>query len=113
MQFDFNVMQPMYLALARQDARPLVEALLARPALPDGTQWAIFVRNHDELTLDKLSEEERQEVFAAFGPDPDMQLYGRGLRRRLPPMLEGDQRLIRMVYSLLFSLPGSPLLYFG
>ena len=72
-----------------------------------------FVRNHDELTLDKLTEAERQEVFAAFGPDQDMQLYGRGLRRRLPPMLDGDQRRIRMVYSLLFSLPGTPVLFYG
>ena len=72
-----------------------------------------FVRNHDELTLDKLSEEERAEVFARFGPDPDMQLYGRGLRRRLPTMLDGDARAIRMVYSLAFSLPGTPVLFYG
>ncbi|WP_210480829.1 alpha-amylase family protein [Naasia sp. SYSU D00948] len=113
MQFDFNAMQRMYLSLAREDARPLIEALQARPALPDGAQWAIFVRNHDELTLDKLSEDERNEVFAAFGPDPDMQLFGRGLRRRLPPMLGGDPRRIRLVYSLLFALPGTPTLFYG
>jgi glycosidase len=71
------------------------------------------VRNHDELTLDKLSDEERQEVFAAFGPEPDMQIYGRGLKRRLPPMLDGDPRRVRLVYSLLFSLPGTPTLYYG
>jgi glycosidase len=63
--------------------------------------------------LDKLSEEERQEVFAALGPEPEMQIYGRGLKRRLPPMLSGDPRRIRMVYSLLFSLPGTPTLYYG
>ena len=71
------------------------------------------MRNHDELTLDKLTDDERQEVFAAFGPDEDMQVYGRGLRRRLPPMLDGDPRRIRMVYSLLFSLPGTPVLFYG
>ncbi|MCZ2403657.1 hypothetical protein IV498_10795 [Paenarthrobacter sp. Z7-10] len=71
------------------------------------------MRNHDELTLDKLSETERQEVFAAFGPEERMQLYGRGLKRRLPPMLDGDPRRIRMVYSLLFSLPGTPVLFYG
>ena len=71
------------------------------------------MRNHDELTLDKLSDEERQEVFAAFGPEEDMQIYGRGLRRRLPPMLDGDPRRLRMVYSLLFSLPGTPVLFYG
>ena len=71
------------------------------------------MRNHDELTLDKLSADERQEVFDAFGPEKDMQLYDRGLRRRLPPMLEGDPRRVRMVYSLLFSLPGTPVLFYG
>ena len=71
------------------------------------------MRNHDELTLDKLSDEERQEVFDAFGPDESMQVFGRGLRRRLPPMLGGDPRRIRMVYSLLFSLPGTPVLFYG
>ena len=71
------------------------------------------MRNHDELTLDKLSEDERQEVFAAFGPEKDMQLYGRGLRRRLPTMLDGDQRRIRLTYSLAFSLPGTPVLFYG
>jgi trehalose synthase len=113
MQFDFIGMQNLYLALARQDARPLERALKRRPALDRESQWATFVRNHDELTLDKLSETERQEVFAAFGPEPAMQLFGRGLRRRLPPMLDGDPRRIRMVYSLLFSLPGTPVLFYG
>jgi trehalose synthase len=113
MMFDFIAMQSMYLSLAREDARPLVKALRARPKIHPDCQWATFVRNHDELTLDKLSDEERQEVFAAFGPEPEMQLYSRGLKRRLPPMLDGDPRRIRMVYSLLFSLPGTPTLYYG
>jgi len=113
MQFDFIAMQNLYLSLARHDARPLVEALLSRPQGSPDSQWANFVRNHDELTLDKLTEKQRQEVFAALGPEPDMQLYGRGLRRRLPPMLGGDQARIRMVYSLLFSLPGTPVLFYG
>ena len=113
LQFDFVLMQQMYLALARQDAGPLADTLLARPEIPHDAQWATFVRNHDELTLDKLSDDERQEVFDAFGPEKDMQLYDRGLRRRLPPMLEGDPRRVRMVYSLLFSLPGTPVLFYG
>ncbi|MEJ7844683.1 MAG: alpha-amylase family protein, partial [Acidimicrobiales bacterium] len=111
--FGFPVMQAMYLALARGDARPLARALDRNPAIPEDCQWATFVRNHDELTLDQLSERERKEVFAAFGPDPDMQLFDRGLRRRLPPMLDGDQDRIRLVYSLLFSLPGTPVLFYG
>ena len=113
MQFDFIGMQNLYLSLARQDARPLARALKRRPSTARESQWATFVRNHDELTLDKLSDKEREEVFAAFGPDPEMQLYGRGLRRRLPPMLDGDPRRLRMVYSLLFSLPGTPVLFYG
>jgi trehalose synthase len=113
MQFDFIGMQHLYLSLARQDARPLAQILSARPKPPPDSQWATFVRNHDELTLDKLSEEERQEVFAAFGPEERMQVYGRGLIRRLPPMLDGDPQRIRMVYSLLFSLPGTPVLFYG
>ncbi|MCT7657745.1 alpha-amylase family protein [Mycobacterium deserti] len=113
MQFDFIGMQNIYLSLARGDARPIAKSLKQRPALDITSQWGNFVRNHDELTLDKLSDEERQEVFAAFGPEPDMQLYGRGLRRRLPSMLGGDQRRMRMAYSLMFSLPGTPVLFYG
>ncbi|MEI4270830.1 alpha-amylase family protein [Klenkia sp. LSe6-5] len=113
MQFDFIGMQATYLSLARADAGPLARALTGRPATSSDSQWATFVRNHDELTLDKLSDEERQEVFAAFGPDPAMQIYDRGLIRRLPPMLGGDPRRIRMVYSLLFSLPGTPTIFYG
>ncbi len=111
--FNFTLMQAIWLSLARQDAEPLAEALEETIAVSQECQYANFVRNHDELTLDKLSEGERQEVFDAFGPDEDMQLFGRGLRRRLPTMLDGDPNRIRMVYSLLFSLPGTPVLFYG
>jgi trehalose synthase len=113
MQFDFISMQKLYLSLARGDARPLAKALVSRPQGSPDIQWANFVRNHDELTLDKLTEKERAEVFAAFGPEERMQIYDRGLVRRLPPMLQGDPRRIRMVYSLMFSLPGTPVLFYG
>jgi trehalose synthase len=113
MQFDFIGMQNIYLAMARGDARPIAKVLRQRPKLDITSQWANFLRNHDELTLDKLSDSERQEVFDAFGPDPDMQLYGRGLRRRLPSMLGGDERRMKMAYSLAFSLPGTPVLFYG
>ena len=113
MLFDFVGMQAAWLSLARSDPAPLVEALTRRPPIPVEAAWASFLRNHDELTLDKLSDDERAEVFAAFGPSRDMQLYGRGLRRRLPTMLQGDQQWIRMAYSLLFALPGTPTLFYG
>jgi trehalose synthase len=113
MVLDFLGNQALYLALARGDAATLAGALRSMPELPEDASLGRFVRNHDELTLDKLSESERQEVFARFGRDPGMQLYGRGLRRRLPTMLDGDQRAIRMVYSLAFSLPGTPVLFYG
>jgi trehalose synthase len=113
MCFDFIGMQQLYLSLARADAEPLANALRQRPDPPEDGHWATFVRNHDELTLDKLTDGQRQEVIAAFGPDEDMQVYGRGLRRRLPSMLGGDQRRIRMVYSLLFAQPGTPVLFYG
>ncbi|MFF3094996.1 alpha-amylase family protein [Streptomyces cyaneofuscatus] len=113
MCFDFIGMQRMYLSMARGEAGPLAAALRERPAAPRDAHWATFVRNHDELTLDKLDDDERAEVFAAFGPDEDMQLYGRGLRRRLPPMVEGDRRRVELAYSLLFTLPGTPVLFYG
>ena len=113
LQFDFNGMQAMYLSLAREDAGPVAAALRERPDLDITSQWANFVRNHDELTLDKLTKAEREEVFAAFGPEPGMQLFDRGLRRRLPPMVGGDERRVRLVYSLMFSLPGTPVLFYG
>ena len=111
--FNFPLMQAIWLSLARQDAEPLAEALRETIAVSQECQYANFVRNHDELTLDKLTDTERQEVFDAFGPDEDMQLFDRGLRRRLPTMLNGDPQRIRMVYSLLFSLPGTPVLFYG
>jgi trehalose synthase len=111
--FNFPLMEAIWLSLARQDAEPLAEALRETIAVSEECQYANFVRNHDELTLDKLTDTERQEVFDAFGPDEDMQLFGRGLRRRLPTMLDGDPQRIRMVYSLLFSLPGTPVLFYG
>ncbi|WP_345752610.1 alpha-amylase family protein [Microbacterium rhizophilus] len=112
LQFDFAGMQRLYLALARGDARPLGDMLGARPEVDSSQQWANFVRNHDELTLDQLEPKELEEVFEAFAPDEGMRLYGRGIRRRMPPML-GDERATRMVYALMFALPGAPILFYG
>jgi maltose alpha-D-glucosyltransferase/alpha-amylase len=76
-------------------------------------QWAQFVRNHDELTLDKLTKAEREEVFSKYAPDETMRIYGRGIRRRLPPMLNNDRRCLELVYSLLLTLPGTPVVRYG
>ena len=113
MMFNFTLNQAMYLAFARNDPAPIERALEELPEIPPDTAWANFVRNHDELTLDKLTDEEREEVFAAFAPDESMRVYGRGIRRRLPTMVGGDARRIRLAYSLMFSLPGTPVLFYG
>jgi maltose alpha-D-glucosyltransferase / alpha-amylase len=113
MLFNFITNQKLFLSVVRQQAAPLAEALSELPSIPDTSQWANFVKNHDELSLDKLSEVEREEVFAALAPNQDMRIYGRGIRRRVPPMLGGDQRRLELVYSLLFALPGTPVLLYG
>ncbi|GGQ31005.1 alpha-amylase family protein [Streptosporangium pseudovulgare] len=113
MVFAFRLNQAVMLALARRDAQPIRDVLRELPDLPQHAQWATFLRNHDEVDLGRLTEEERRDVFAAFGPDPDMQLYERGIRRRLAPMLDGDQRRLRMAYSLQFTMPGTPVVRYG
>jgi maltose alpha-D-glucosyltransferase/alpha-amylase len=113
MLFNFPGNRGLWLALAREDARPLVRALRDTTGIPETDQWATFVRNHDEVDLGKLADDERRDVFAAFAPDPSMQLYERGIRRRLAPMLGGDRRRIELAFSLLLSLPGTPVLYYG
>jgi maltose alpha-D-glucosyltransferase/alpha-amylase len=113
MLFNFLLNQRTFLALARRDATPLVAALEAMPTIPESCQWATFLRNHDEADLGRLSDREREEVFAAFAPEPSMQLYERGIRRRLAPMLGGDQPRIRMAYALTCTLPGTPVIRYG
>jgi maltose alpha-D-glucosyltransferase/alpha-amylase len=113
MLFNFVVNQRLFLAFAREDPEPIVRALKSLPPLPAVAQWANFLRLHDELDLGRLSEAERREVFRAFGPEERMQLYGRGLRRRLPPMLGGDARKVRLALSLLLTLPGTPVIEYG
>ncbi|MFN8514529.1 MAG: alpha-amylase family protein [Thermomicrobiales bacterium] len=110
---NFFMNQALILALAREEAAPLEQAIDKLPQIAVESEWANFARNHDELSLDKLTEEERQEVFALFGPDKSMQMYGRGIRRRLPTMLNGDERRLRLVYSIMFSLPGIPTIFYG
>jgi maltose alpha-D-glucosyltransferase / alpha-amylase len=113
MMFNFQVNQNLFYALATSDAEPLVKALKASRGRPATAQWGIFLRNHDELDLGRLTKEQRRVVFEAFGPEPGMQLYNRGIRRRLAPMLESDRRRIELAYSLMFTLPGTPVVHYG
>jgi maltose alpha-D-glucosyltransferase / alpha-amylase len=113
MMFNFQVNQNLFYALASSDTRPLIKAMKATKPRPPTAQWAQFLRNHDELDLGRLTKEQRQRVFAAFAADPNMQLYNRGIRRRLAPMLGGDRRRIELAYSLLFTLPGTPVIRYG
>ena len=113
MMFNFQVNQNLFYALAAADARPLTQALKATAKRPETAQWGLFLRNHDELDLGRLTPAQRQKVFQCLGPDEDMQLYGRGIRRRLAPMLGGDRRRLELAYSLMFTLPGTPVLRYG
>jgi maltose alpha-D-glucosyltransferase/alpha-amylase len=113
MMFNFAVNQHLFYALAAADSRPLVKALKATRTTESTAQWGQFLRNHDELDLGRLTDEQRQTVFAAFGPDDNMQLYGRGIRRRLAPMLQGDRRRLELAYSLMMALPGTPVIRYG
>jgi maltose alpha-D-glucosyltransferase / alpha-amylase len=112
MMFNFYVNQYLFYALATGELQPLVDALEeTRTHLPN-VQWAHFLRNHDELDLGRLTDEQREKVFARFAPDEDMQLYDRGIRRRLSTML-GNRQQSELAYSLMFSLPGTPVIRYG
>ncbi|WP_433791981.1 alpha-amylase family protein [Actinoplanes sp. CA-252034] len=113
MLFDFMLNARLVLGLARQDTEPIIDALRDSPKLPDGGQWATFLRNHDEIDLSRLTAEQRKDVLDQFGPDESMQLYGRGIRRRLAPMLGNDRRRIELAYALQFSLRGTPVIRYG
>ena len=113
MMFNFQVNQNLFYALAAADCRPLLQALKATKPRPATAQWGLFLRNHDELDLGRLTEQERRRVFECFGPEKEMQLYDRGIRRRLAPMLNGDRRRLELAYSLMFTLPGTPVVRYG
>ncbi len=113
MMFNFAVNQTVFYALAAGDTGPLKDALASSAATPATAQWAHFLRNHDELDIGNLPGPQKQAIFDAFAPSPDMQLYERGIRRRLAPMLDNDRRRIELAYSLMMSLPGTPVLRYG
>jgi maltose alpha-D-glucosyltransferase / alpha-amylase len=113
MMFNFDVNQHLFLAMATADSQPLKRAIQSTKRRPATAQWGLFLRNHDELDLGRLEDKQRQAVFAAFGPEPEMQLYNRGIRRRLASMLEGDRRRLELAYSLMMTLPGTPVIRYG
>jgi len=113
MMFNFHVNQHLFYAMASADSRPLAKALVATKPRPATAQWGLFLRNHDELDLGRLTKAQRDLVFKKFGPDKNMQLYDRGIRRRLAPMLGGDRRRLELAYSLMCTLPGTPVIRYG
>jgi maltose alpha-D-glucosyltransferase/alpha-amylase len=112
MNFHFPLMPRIFLALAKADRSPILEILARTPRIPDTCQWGTFLRCHDELTLEMVTEEERQFLWDYYAPEPRMRL-NLGIRRRLAPLLDNDRARLELAYSLLFTLPGSPVIYFG
>lgn len=111
--YNFLLNRYIFLALARQESQPITEFIKKLPVPPFTAQWVNFLRNHDELNIEKLTKKEQEEVFDAFAPEQGMRVYDRGIRRRLAPMLGGDTRRLKMAYSLLFALPGAVMLLYG
>jgi maltose alpha-D-glucosyltransferase/alpha-amylase len=111
--FNFPLNRYVFLGLAQASSDPIRFGLDQLPTIPGEGQWVNFLRHHDELNLSRMTKEQREQIFQAFGPKPEMQVFDRGLRRRLAPMMDGNQERLRMAYALLFSLPGAPMLFYG
>jgi len=112
MAYHFPIMPRLFMALRQEDRRPIVEILERTPTIPEGCQWGMFLRNHDELTLEMVTDEERDYLYNEYAKDQRMRLNA-GIRRRLAPLMENGRRRIELLHALLFSLPGSPFLYYG
>ena len=112
MAFHFPVMPRMFMSLRREEALPMIEILDRTPPIPTTPQWGLFLRNHDELTLEMVTDEERDYMYSEYAKDPRMKLNV-GIRRRLAPLLDGGRDEIELMHAILFSLPGSPVLYYG
>ncbi|MBO0700776.1 MAG: maltose alpha-D-glucosyltransferase [Zavarzinella sp.] len=112
MAFNFPLMPRMFMAIRREQAWPIIEIMDRLPSIPGGCQWATFLRNHDELTLEMVTDDERDYMYREYAKDPRMRL-NLGIRRRLGPLVDGDRRQMELLTSMLFTLPGSPVLYYG
>ncbi|MGH9157832.1 MAG: maltose alpha-D-glucosyltransferase [Acidimicrobiales bacterium] len=112
MCFHFPLMPRMFMAIRREQRTPITEILAQTPAIPEGCQWGMFLRNHDELTLEMVTDEERDYMYAEYAKDPRMR-RNIGIGRRLTPLVENDRRMAELLHAMLFSMPGSPILYYG
>ncbi|CAN5511548.1 hypothetical protein BH09SUM1_BH09SUM1_16790 [soil metagenome] len=112
MCFNFPIMPRMFMAIKREDRTPIEEIITSLPPIPESCQWAMFLRNHDELSLEMVTDEERDYMYTEYARDSRMKL-NQGIRRRLFPLMENNRRAIELLHSLLFTLPGSPILYYG
>jgi maltose alpha-D-glucosyltransferase/alpha-amylase len=112
MAFHFPLMPRIYMAIAREDRHPVTDIMRQTPDIPDNCQWAIFLRNHDELTLEMVTERERDYLWNVYADDRRMRI-NLGIRRRLAPLMDNGRRRIELLHSLLFSLPGTPVMYYG
>ncbi|HUQ38968.1 MAG TPA: maltose alpha-D-glucosyltransferase [Acidimicrobiales bacterium] len=112
MCFHFPLMPRMFMAVRREQRYPITEILAQTPEIPDGCQWGIFLRNHDELTLEMVTDEERDYMYAEYAKDPKMR-RNVGIGRRLAPLVDNDRRVAELLHAMLFSMPGSPVLYYG
>jgi maltose alpha-D-glucosyltransferase/alpha-amylase len=110
--FNFPLMPRMFMAIRREEAWPIIEIMDQMPSIPSACQWALFLRNHDELTLEMVTDEERDYMYAEYAKDPRTRL-NLGIRRRLAPLVDYDRRQMELLYGLLFTMPGSPVLYYG
>ncbi|HET7479443.1 MAG TPA: maltose alpha-D-glucosyltransferase [Rubrobacteraceae bacterium] len=112
MAFHFPLMPRIYMAVAQEDRHPIVEIMQQTPEIPDNCQWAVFLRNHDELTLEMVTDRERDYMYQTYATDPRMRV-NIGIRRRLAPLMENDRPRIELLNSLLMSMPGTPIIYYG
>src|SRR5437870_6120340 len=112
MAFHFPLMPRMFMALRQEERHPIVEIMNQTPEVPEACQWAIFLRNHDELTLEMVTDEERDYMYGQYAAEPQMRINV-GIRRRLAPLMENSRRRIELMNSLLFSMPGTPIIYYG
>jgi maltose alpha-D-glucosyltransferase/alpha-amylase len=112
MAFHFPLMPRMFMALRQEDRHAITEILNQTPELPETAQWALFLRNHDELTVEMITDEERDYMYSVYANDPQMRING-GIRRRLAPLVENSRRRVELLNALLFSLPGTPVVYYG